>query len=171
MKYTSTFRRLIAIIFILLFGQSAHGCRCGYQSLDVYLSKSDAVFSAKVISIERDTLHIPMKKHNADDTLKVEYYDYTIPTANYWMKVDQVFCGVLLSDTIIVQGSSGNNCYYPFEIGKSYLIMATNGMLQSKEFNMHKQAQCFSTNRCTGTGTYTKKYARQVKRAIRKRPK
>lgn len=74
------------------------------------------------------------------------------------MVVEKVYNGKRIADTIEIQtGLGGGDCGFPFSIGQSYIVFASNE--PKKGF---KTKRIIETNICTKTQLYTEEFEQEI---------
>lgn len=152
-------KQLLQNILLLLIGTfigtlNSFSCSCnGEVSVSGSLKYSDAVFSGQIISrnlsANVDSLGILVN----DDTSKLNFNWREFPIAIIKIKVDKIFKGDSLSDTLtIFTPSNGASCGFRFEVGNKYIVYGSR--IDRSLINLKRQVldkKIFWTNLCTRT--------------------
>jgi hypothetical protein len=124
----------IAVLFCLYGGARTYECDCvppRFPSEE--FTKSDAVFSGKVVRIYETTRKEPEIGERVSQRAVV-------------FSVDRTWKGINETHVVVYTGFGGGDCGYPFEVGKEYLVMRTTIRTGSQEF-VHLQNRCRSPRR------------------------
>jgi hypothetical protein len=148
-------RRNILLTFILtLVGTvNTFACDCiGESNVSGSVKYSDVVFSGQVISRTLTTNYDSLGIVVTGDTTK-SYFKWLLdlPTAVVKLKVDKMYKGQLISDTLtILTPPHSAACGYGFQKGQKYIVYATmfdGSELQRRSFDN----KTFWTHQCTRT--------------------
>jgi len=135
-------------------------CSCqGESTVKGAIISSDFVIVGEIIS--KDFVDIPDSvqiRQNPTDTLAHKYYPYVFRISKYKIKVERVFKGETVSDTLdIFTGNGGGDCGYRFKIGEKYIVYGNKesyfGFL-SNGYDYPKGLNCIWTNICMRTSNY-----------------
>jgi len=147
---------LLTIILTFAWTLNSYACSCeGQGTVSGGVKYSDVVFSGQVISrtltTKYDSLGIVVTGDTSDMYFKWREY----PTAVVKIKVDKMYKGQLVSDTItILTPPNGAACGYYFQVGQKYIVYATifDEMLGTSELKRRTfDNQTFWTHQCTRT--------------------
>lgn len=164
MKYRILF--LLAILIIAAGKTSA--CSCMEVSVAENLASSDIVFKGKVISkvttTNFDSLNITLEKIYND---RLDFN--SIPVTAVSIEVKTLYKGYG-SDTItIITPSNGAACGVRFDVGKDYIVYATNDMRQPYTIkNKCYKNKIFWTHLCTRTDIWYGEEERAIKKELKK---
>jgi hypothetical protein len=121
-------KKIVLTIFLfIVWSINSFACDCeGEGTAAVSVKYADVVFSGQVISktLTRnyDSLGIVL----TGDTSNMQLNWREFPTAVVKIKVDKVYKGQMVSDTLtILTPPNGASCGYRFQVGENYIVYAT----------------------------------------------
>ncbi len=145
---------LVIIVLLLIGSINALSCNCeGETTVAGSLKYSDVVLSGKVISRTLTNRYDSLGVVVTGDTSNTDFRWYNYPIAVVKIKVDKIYKGQLVSDTIsILTPPNGAGCGYDFQVGQNYIVYATlfNDLLTTEELKMRTfDNKTFWTHLCT----------------------
>lgn len=150
-------KNIILTIFLILIGTfNSFACSCeGEGTVAGSVKYSDIVFSGQVISRTLTTSYDSLGIVVTGDTSKMYFKWREFPTAVVKIKVDRIFKGQLVSDTLtILTPPNGASCGYRFQVGEKYIVYATifDEMLMTDKLKRRTfDNKTFWTHQCTRT--------------------
>ncbi|HEX8546198.1 MAG TPA: hypothetical protein VF691_04505 [Cytophagaceae bacterium] len=118
---------LLSIILTLVGTINTMACSCeGEGTVAGSVKYSDVVFSGQVISRTLTNNYDSLGIVVTGDTSKMHFKWQEYQTAVVRIKVDKIYKGQLISDTIIIlTPPNGAACGYYFQVGQKYIVYAT----------------------------------------------
>lgn len=150
-------KNIILTIFLILVGIiNSFACRCeGGGTVAGGVKYADIVFSGQVISRTLTTNYDSLGIVATGDTGKINFNWREFPTAVIKIKVDRIFKGQMVSDTLtILTPPYGASCGYRFQVGEKYIVYATivDEMLMTNKLKRRTfDNKTFWTHQCTRT--------------------
>jgi len=150
-------RNILLTIILTLFGTiNSFACSCeGEGTVSGSVKYSDVVFSGQVISRTLTTNYDSVGIVVTGDSSKMYFEWRAYPTAVVRIKVDKMYKGQLVSDTItILTPPNGAACGYYFQVGQKYLVYATifDELLMTDKLKRRTiDNKTFWTHQCTRT--------------------
>lgn len=148
--------KIIVLAFACFFPLNIWACSCiGEKTVKEEVSKSDVIFSGKIISKNIFTVN--------DDNLPS---GLVLKKAEYIILVTKIYKGQTTSDTLkLITGVGSGDCGYEFAIGSEYIIYSVRS---NKYFESGNKVETFLyTDICTRTRRIDKKELRNIKRCLR----
>ncbi|TNE78448.1 MAG: hypothetical protein EP332_14150 [Bacteroidetes bacterium] len=156
MKYIHAVMTRFALLVIFTIGaQLGFGCSC--------IGKSDTVQSIhpKQMLVSGTIIKSMIVEQQIGDSMP-GYPVFRRKSAIYLMAIDTVYQGKRIADTVEIHtGIGGGDCGYPFEIGKRYIVFASNYPLK-----FFKTNRILKTNICTYTDLYSEVLSRRISRLL-----
>ena len=157
---TRHYKNIILTIFLILVGTfNSFACKCeGERTVAGSVKYSDVIFSGQVISRTLTNNYDSLRIVVTGDTSKMYFNWRKFPTTVVKIKVDRMYKGQLVSDTLtILTPPNGASCGYRFQIGEKYIVYATifDEMLMTDELKRRTfDNKTFWTHQCTRTQTW-----------------
>ena len=154
---TQRYKNIILTLILTLVGTlNSIACNCeGEGTVSGSVKYSDVVFSGQVISRTLTTNYDSLGIVVTGDTSKMYFKWREYPTAVVRIKVDKMYKGQLVSDTLtILTPPNGAACGYYFQVGQKYIVYATvfDEMLGTSELKRRTfNNKTFWTHQCTRT--------------------
>jgi hypothetical protein len=148
--------KIIVLVFVCFFPISIWACSCiGEKTVKEEISKSDIVFSGKIISKNIFTVN--------DDNLPL---GLVLKKAEYIILITKIYKGQAASDTLrLITGVGSGDCGYEFVIGSEYIIYSVHS---NKYFESGNKVDTFLyTDICTRTRRIDKNELRKIKRCLK----
>jgi hypothetical protein len=147
---------ILTLIPTLIWTLNSIACSCeGEGTVSGSVKYSDVVFSGQVISRNLTTNYDSLGVVVTGDTSKMYFNWREFPTAVVKLKVDKMFKGRLVSDTItILTPPNGATCGYYFQVGQKYIVYATmfdELLITDKLKRRTYDNKTFWTHQCTRT--------------------
>ena len=147
---------ILTIILTFAWTLTSMACKCdGQGTVSGNVKYSDIVFSGQVISKTFTNNFDSLGIQVTGDTSKMDFKWREYPTAVVNIKVDKMYKGQLVSDTItILTPPNGAACGYYFQIGQKYIVYATvfDEMLGTYKLKRRTfDNKTFWTHQCTRT--------------------
>ncbi len=154
----------ILIILLTLGFSDVFACSCqGESTVKGAIKNSDYVIVGEIIT--KNYIDIPdsvLISQNPTDTFAHNYFPYVHKVSKYEFKVERIFKGNIISDTLMIfTRNGGGACGYRFEIGKTYFGMANNG------YDYPKGNSYLWTNICMPTSDYYDSEIDTIKRELK----
>lgn len=149
-------KSIISIIFTIVSTLNSVACSCeGQGTVSGNIKSSDAVFSGEVISKVFTSNYDSLGKILTGDTSKMYFNELKFPSAVVRIKVDRMYKGELVSDTLtILTPPNGASCGFHFEVGKKYIVYSSkvDKLFSSIDFERRgTDLHTFWTHQCTRT--------------------
>jgi hypothetical protein len=146
----------LTLILTFAWTINSFACSCeGEGTVSGSVKYSDEVFSGQVISRTLTTNYDSLGIVATGDTSKMYFNWREFPTAVVKIKVDKMFKGQLVSDTItILTPPNGAACGYHFQVGQKYIVYATifDELLMTDQLKRRTfDNKTFWTHQCTRT--------------------
>ncbi|WAC41054.1 hypothetical protein [Pedobacter sp. SL55] len=150
----------LTFFLILVWAIKLFACNCeGEGTIGMSVKNSDVVFSGQVISRtltkNYDSLGVTVK----GNTSKISFKWREFPTSVVKIKVDKMYKGFLVSDTLtILTPPNGASCGYYFQVGQKYIVYATTFDQMLMTHKLKRRAfdnKTFWTHQCTRTSKWT----------------
>ena len=147
---------LLALILTFVGAINSFACSCdGKGTVSGNVKYADVVFSGQVISKTLTTNYDSLGIVVTGDTSKMYFSWREFPTTIVRIKVDKMFKGQLVSDTLtILTPPNGASCGFSFQVGQKYIVYATifdempiTDKLKRRSFDN----KTFWTHQCTRT--------------------
>lgn len=166
--------------YYILFGFLTLGfseliaCSCqGESTVKGAITSSDFVIVGEIIS--KVFVDIPdslLIRQNLMDTLAHKYYPYVFRISKYKIKIERVYKGATVSDTLdIYTGNGGGDCGYRFKIGERYIVYGNKetyfGFLNNN-YDYPKGLNCMWTNICMRTSNYYQLEIDEIEKILNK---
>ena len=118
---------ILTLILTLVWTIKSFACSCeGEGTVSGSVKYSDVVFSGQVISRTLTNNYDSLGIVVTGDTSKMYFNWREFPTAVVKIKVDRMYKGQLVSDTLtILTPPNGASCGYRFQVGEKYIVYAT----------------------------------------------
>lgn len=147
---------ILTLILTLVWTLSSIACSCeGEGTVSGSVKYSDEVFSGRIISRSLTTNYDSLGIVITGDTSKMYFNWRRYPTAVVRIKVDKMYKGQLVSDTItILTPPNGAGCGYDFQVGQKYIVYATifDELSMTEKLNRRTfDNKTFWTHQCTRT--------------------
>ena len=147
---------LLTIFLTIAWTMNSFACSCeGQGTVSGNVKYSDVVFSGQVIYSTLTTNYDSLGIVVTGDTSKMYFKWRDYPTAVVRIKVDKMYKGQLVSDTItILTPPNEGACGYYFEVRQKYIVYATtfDELLMTDELKRRTfDNKTFWTNQCTRT--------------------
>jgi len=112
---------------LLLLAQPAAACKCqGETTVRVAVQHAEVVVSGRVISRLITANLKPYGITIVGDTTDWAYHIMKFPVAVYRLKIDKVYKGKSVADTLaVITPANGTGCGVLFKVGKRYIVYAT----------------------------------------------
>ena len=166
-------RQTCFILFLIqICTVKAVACSCnGISTVSGNFNSSDIVFSGVVISKVYTTNYDSLGIVETGDTGKIEFNWRKYPSAVVLMKVNKVFKGNLVSDTLtIITPPNSASCEYNFTIGNQYIVYATiySDLLFTYKHKLRTfDNKTFWTHQCTRTMEWNKSEETEIRKEIK----
>lgn len=172
MIYRFTNVVLTSILLLVLTIESI-ACSCeGKGTVTNSVTYADVVFSGQLITRSLTKNYDSLGIIITGDTSKIHYDWRKYPIAVIRIKVDKIFKGQLLSDTIIIlTPPNGAACGYSFQVGQKYIVYATifDELLITDQYKRRTNSnKTFWTHQCTRTQDWNKTEEHEILMAINK---
>ena len=146
----------LIIILNLFVAIQSFACSCeGKPTVPASVRHADVVFSGHVISKTITTNYDSLGIVMTGDTSKIYPNWREMPIAVVSIKIDKMFKGELVSDTItILTPSNGASCGYYFQAGEKYIVYATIYDEMPMTYKLKRRSfdnKTFWTHQCTRT--------------------
>jgi hypothetical protein len=117
---------LLTIFISIALPLNAFACKCDDGTVSENVKYSDVIFSGQVISKILTRNYDSLGVKITGDTSQMHSNKYEYPTVVVKIKVDTMYKGQLVSDTItILTPPNGAACGYYFQVGQKYIVYAT----------------------------------------------
>ncbi|GIV27280.1 MAG: hypothetical protein KatS3mg027_1094 [Bacteroidia bacterium] len=150
-------KNLILTIFLtFVWALNSFACSCeGQGTVSSSVKYSDIVFSGYVVSRTLTNNYDSLGVVVTGDTSKIYFKWREFPTAVVKIKVERMYKGQLVSDTLtILTPPNGAACGYHFEVGKKYIVYATQFDELLMTYKLKRRTfdnKTFWTHQCTRT--------------------
>ena len=163
---------ILLTLFTLGFSD-VFACSCqGESTVQGGINSSDFVIVGEIIS--KDFIDIPYSvqiRQNPTDTFAHNYYPYVHRISKYEIKVERVYKGKTVCDTLdIFTGNGGGDCGYRFEIGEKYIVYGnkvTYFGFSNNDYDYPKDKNCMWTNICTRPTNYYQTEIDEIEKIIK----
>lgn len=147
---------LLTLILVFVGTINSFACSCeGEGTVSGSVKHSDVVFSGEVISRTVTANYDSLGMVVTGDTSNMYLKWRELPTAVVKIKVDKMFKGQLVYDTItILTPINGAACGYNFQVGQKYIVYATifDELLMTDKLKRRTfDNKTFWTHQCTRT--------------------
>ncbi len=147
---------LLTIFMILIGSMNTFACSCEEKgTVAGNVKYSDIVFSGQVVSRTLTTNYDSLGITVTGDTSNLNYKWREFPTAVVKIKVDRIYKGQLVSDTLtILTPPNGASCGYRFQVGEKYIVYSTIFDEMSMTDKLKRRTydnKTFWTHKCTRT--------------------
>ena len=157
----------LAVLLILIGTLNSFACSCGETgTVKNSVKYSDAVFSGQVLSRVLTNNYDSMGIVVDGDTSDMSPRWRRIPVALTVIKLDSLYKGQWVSDTItVLTAHDGAACGFYFEVGKKYIVYGTlyDELLAMRGLKRQTlDNKTFSTNLCTRTREWSKEEEKAI---------
>lgn len=165
---TQRYRKVfLTFLLTLVWTAKLLACNCeGEGTVSMGIRYSDVVFSGQVISRTLTKNYDNLGVTVIGDTSKISFKWREFPTAVVKIKVEKMYKGQLVSDTLtILTPPNGANCGYYFQVGQKYIVYATifDQMLMTHKLKRRTfDNRTFWTHQCTRTNRWNSTEEKEI---------
>ena len=162
----------ITLILAIVSTLNSFACSCkGQGTVSGNIKNSDAVFSGEVISKVLTTNYDSLGIVVTGDTSKMSFNWREFPSAAVRIKIDRMYKGQLVSDTLtILTPPNNSSCGFNFQVGQKYIVYSSKVDKLFASVDLERRPidiQTFWTHHCTRTQNWNSSEENEILQEIK----